>query len=102
MEVCFVRLDTNTNIIDNKSQSQTVCDGSNGLNEEINFDRESININGVSNENIHDCDSLYARPENQLCYTMLVIRLEKNHGWNIIKKGFNQWWTQLHACCCTQ
>ena len=40
VEVRCVRLDTNINVIDTNSQSQTVCDGNTGLNEESNFDRE--------------------------------------------------------------
>ena len=63
-EVHFVRLDTNTNVIDTNSQSQMVCDSNTCLNEESNFDRESINRNGVLNDNIHEHDSLYTRLAN--------------------------------------
>ena len=39
VEVFFLRLDTNTNVIDKNSQSQVFYDGNTNLNEECNFDR---------------------------------------------------------------
>ena len=55
VELHFVRL--NTNFIDKNSHIQTVFDGNTDLNEE-----EWINKMLVSNYNINERDSLYARP----------------------------------------
>ena len=64
-----------------------VCDGNTGLNEENNFNRESINRNGISNDNIHNCDSLHVRPEKLNMVHNARNTVRKYHGWNIMLKG---------------
>ena len=63
------------------------CDGNTGLNKESNFDRESMNRNVISNDNIHERDSFYTIPENSGMQHNTRNTVRKNHGWNIMLKG---------------
>ena len=57
-----------------------IYDGNTGVNEEINFDRESINIHEISNDNIHDRVSLHARQEKSSMLHNARNKVRKNHG----------------------
>ena len=91
MEVHFVTLDINTNVIDTNLQSQMVCDSNTCLNEERNFDRESINRNGILNNNIQEHDSLYTRLANSGMQHNARNTVEKKSGveYNTKKKPRN-------------
>ena len=77
-----------------------MCYGNTGLNKESNFDGESINRNVISNDNIHDRDSLYARPAKLDMLQNVRNKVRKNHRWNTMlkKQGSLQLMVDLVTC----